>query len=250
MSWHQWRIPAPLPLSWPLKTLSSAKTTVGRLPDGRLELTIKHDLIRGVSREMLAWWFCHIDRTMMYQGQIVPRYRVWHPRDHIFYKDVTVAADGSGSAGTLRQIVEAFGGDLKYYVNIIDRVVKLDETGILLSTEQASVRLGPWQSPLLPLGDEISTLQHDFIAAPTGTRYESRMLIGRSSLAGRLLLNRGLLPLLVMPEAMGRAWLEHNIEEVGRFEGFLPALYNDWLDHGDADALLAHEESKRYHPVA
>ncbi len=62
------------------------------------------------------------------------------------------------------------------------------------------------------------------------------MLIGRNSLAGRLLLNRGLLPLLVMPEAMGRAWLQHNIEEVGRFEGFLPALYNDWLDLGDTDA--------------
>ncbi len=55
MSWHQWRIPAPLPLIWPLKTLSSAKTTVGLLADGRLELTIKHDLLRGVSREMLAW---------------------------------------------------------------------------------------------------------------------------------------------------------------------------------------------------
>ncbi len=37
---------------------------------------------------------------MAYQGQVVPRYRVWHPRDHIFYKDVTVAADGTGSAGT------------------------------------------------------------------------------------------------------------------------------------------------------
>jgi hypothetical protein len=234
----RWTIPAPLACPWPLKPLSSATTRLNRLADGRLELTIKHDLIRGVTREMLAWWFCRIDGTIDYMGQTVPRYRVWHPRDHIFYKDVTTAADGTGSAGTRRHIVEAFDRNRHYLVNIIDRVVKLDETGILLSTEQAGITLGAFQSQLIPLGAEVATLQHDFIAAPLGARYESRLLVGRDTLFGRLLLNHRLLPWLVMSEDMGRAWLQHNVEEVGNFERFLPGLYERWLTGNDRGETL------------
>jgi hypothetical protein len=226
-------IPLPLPLPWQLKPLSSAQTKLTRLPNGQLELTIKHDLIHGVTRQMLAWWFCRIDGTMEYMGQVVPRYRVWHPRDHIFYRDVTRAADGTGGAGTLRRIIEAFDRRRRYMVDIIDRVVKLDETGILLSTEQAALTFGRFHTPLLPLGAEVSTLQHDFIAAPTGTHYESRMLVGRDTLFGRMLLNRRVLPWLVMPDDMGRAWLQHNVEEVGNFERFLPQLYDHWQAGGD-----------------
>lgn len=186
-------IPSPLSCSWPLKPLSSARTTLAHLRNGQLELTIKHDLIRGVTREMIAWWFCHIDGNMEYEGRIYPRYRVWHPCDHIYYKDITVAADGSGSAGTRRHIVEAFGRNSRYFVNIIDHVEYLDESGILLSTEQAGITLGSVHSPLMPLGVEFGTLQHDFIAAPTGVRYESRLVVGHDSVFGRLFLNRTLL---------------------------------------------------------
>ncbi|HEU5100935.1 MAG TPA: hypothetical protein VFU22_18035 [Roseiflexaceae bacterium] len=243
MRFSRWTPAPPLALKWAPKPLSSAQTRMARLPNGQLELTIKHDLIRGVTREMLAWWFCRIDSTMEYLGQTVSRYRVWHPRDHIFYKDVTTAADGTGSAGTRRQIVEAFGRNPHYLINIIDRVVKLDETGILLSTEQAGLTLGPFQSPLIPLGVEVATLQHDFIAASGGTRYQSRMLVGRDTLFGRLFLNRRLLPWLVMSDDMGRAWLQHNIEEVGNFEHFLPALYDRWLTGGDQAVGAADERA-------
>lgn len=39
-----------------------------------------------------------------------------------------------------------------------------------------------------------------------------------------------------MSEDMGRAWLKHNVEEVGNFERFLPALYDRWLD-GHAESV-------------
>jgi hypothetical protein len=229
-----WTLPAPLPGSWALKPLSSARTGLTRLHNGELELTIKHEVIRGVTREMLAWWFCHIDGTLEYAGQTISRYRVWHPYDHIAYRDLTVAADGSGSVGTRRHIVEAFGRTSRYLVNIVDRVAHLDETGILLATEQAGITLGRFQSPLIPLGLEVGTLQHDFHVAPRGTRYESRMVVGHDSLLGRLLLNRIVLPAFVLSEDMGRAWLRHNVEEVGHFERFLPALYGRMLA-GHAD---------------
>ncbi len=229
MNLSPWTLPGPLPAVWALKPLTSARTGVTRLRNGELELTIKHELIRGVTREMLAWWFCHIDGVMEHAGQIVPRYRVWHPFDHIAYRDLTVASDGTGSVGTRRHIVEAFGRNSRYLVNIVDRVAHLDETGILLVTEQAGITVGRLQTPLLPLALEVSTLQHDFLVAPGGTRYESRMVVGHDSIFGRLLLNRAVLPAFVLPEDMARAWLRHNVEEVGNFERFLPALYDRWL---------------------
>jgi hypothetical protein len=220
-------------MPWPFKPLSSARMSRARLPNGQLELTISHDILRGVTPEMLSWWFRRIDGAMEYLGQRVPRYRVWHPRDHIFYRDLTRDAEGLGGAGTRRHIVEAFQEDRRYLVNIIDRVAHLDETGILLVTERAGLTLGSWKTPPLPLFGELSTLQHEFFSTPTGTRYESRMLVGADSLVGRLGLNRQLLPRVAMSEAMGRAWLRHNVEEVGNFERFLPALYERWLEGGD-----------------
>jgi hypothetical protein len=238
MSYQQWTVAPPLPIYWKPKPLSSATTRVSRLPNGQLELVIKHDLLKGVTREMLAWWFARIDGLIEYQGRVLPRYRVWHPRDHIFYQDLTRDADGVGGVGTYRLIVEAFQQNPRYLVNIVDRVVKLDETGILLSTEQASITMGTLQTPLLPLGVEMSTLQHDFIAAPLGTRYESRLVVGHDSLFGRLLLNRYALPLFVMSEDMGRAWLQHNVEEVGHFEQFLPSFYDRWQDRGELTSVM------------
>ena len=219
-----WTLPAPLAGSWSFKPLSSARTGMTRLRNGELELTIKHDVIHGVTPEMLTWWFSHVDGMMEYAGQTLPRYRVWHPFDHIAYRDLTVAADGSGSVGTRRHIVEALGGNTRYLINSVARVAHLDETGILLATEQAGINLGRLHTPLLPLALDMGTLEHTFHAAPRGTRYESRMVVGHDSLFGRLFLNR-----TVLPEDMGRAWLRHNVEEVGHLESFLPLLYSRWL---------------------
>lgn len=72
------------------------------------------------------------------------------------------------------------------------------------------------------------------------------MVVGRDSLVGRMFLNRIVLPGLVMSDDMGRAWLRHNVEEVGNFERFLPALYDRWLT-GRADASPTRSGST--HPV-
>lgn len=49
------------------------------------------------------------------------------------------------------------------------------------------------------------------------------MLVGSTSPLGRAVFNR--VRPRVFPDDMGRAWLKHNVEEVGNFEHFLPALY-------------------------
>jgi hypothetical protein len=220
---YNWKPLPPLPFNWKMKPLSSAsKAEINILPNKQFELTISHDIIKGVTPQMLHWWFSRIDDTMEYNGQTHPRYRVWHPIDHIYYKDLSFASDGTGSAGTRRHIVEAFGANPRYLINIIDLVVHLDDKGILLSTEQGGVALGIGNL-LMPLPFQLSTLEHQFFAVPDGTRYESRLLIGIDSNMGKWI-NPIVRPLFIGYE-MAKAWLRHNIEEVGNFEFFLPELY-------------------------
>jgi hypothetical protein len=70
------------------------------------------------------------------------------------------------SAGTRRHIVEAFGADRRYLVNIVDRVLHLDETGILLSTDHAGMWIGRSNLPA-PVPFRFSTLEHQFFAHPS-----------------------------------------------------------------------------------
>jgi hypothetical protein len=53
-----------------MKLVTSAKTTQLMLPSGQLELTIEHDLLRGVTPPMLRWWFANLGQLMTYQGQV------------------------------------------------------------------------------------------------------------------------------------------------------------------------------------
>ncbi len=50
------------------------------------------------------------------------------------------------------------------------------------------------------------------------------MLIGTAAPVLRSLVN-GVIRRWRFTDAMGPAWLRHNVEEVGNFEHFLPALY-------------------------
>jgi hypothetical protein len=221
---RNWTPLPPLSFGWTMKPLSSASRAEFKvLPNKQFELVISHDIIKGVTPQMLHWWFSRIDDTMEYNGETHHRYRIWHPLDHIYYKDLSRAADGTGSAGTRRHIVEAFGANRNYLINIIDRVEHLDDKGVLLATEQGGISLG-FGNLLTPLPIKLSTLEHQFFAVPNGTRYESRLLIGLDSNIGKWFVNPIVRPLFIGYE-MAKAWLKHNIEEVGNFEFFLPELY-------------------------
>jgi len=211
-----------------MKPLSSAKTNMNVLANKQFELTISHDIIKGVTPQMLHWWFCHIDDTMEYLRGNYQRYRVWHPYDHIHYKELSLAPDGTGSPGTRRHIVEAFGANKQYLVNIIDRVAHLDDKGILLETEQAGISIGIGNL-LVKVPPGLSSLEHQFIPVSNGTRYESRLLIGSDVGMGKSFMNSMIRPLFIGYK-MARAWLKHNVEEVGILEFFLPALYEKF-DH-------------------
>lgn len=198
------------PYSWAMKPLNSARTTFNTLPYGSFELLIEHDLIRNVTPDMLLWWFQHIGGTMEHEGKTYPRYLIWHPIDHIHWELTKPAPGGGAGVGAHFRIVEAFGGNMDYLVDSTEEVIKLDRDGITLV-----VRI---------LGKEVYRLAHQFIPVEGGTLYRSRMQVGRESLLGKWLINP-LMHRFVFTKEMGRAWLKHNVEEVGNFEFFLPDLY-------------------------
>lgn len=193
-----------------MKPLESARTAFSVLPYGSYELTIDHELIRGVTPTMLLWWFRHIGGTMTYQGETYNRYRVWHPLDHIHWSMTNPGPDGAAQVGSRFHIVECFGRNPAHYVDSIETVVKLDLAGIRLIRRE--------------LGQEVFSLQHWFETVPGGTLYCSRMQVGVENPLGRYVLNP-LIHRFLFTRAMGHAWLTHNIEEVGNFERFLPELY-------------------------
>jgi len=193
-----------------MKPLESAATSFTKLRNGLLVLTIRHDIIRGVTPPMLAWWFQHLGETMELEGETFPRYLVWHPVDHIHWELVRKSPDGGTGKGAYFRIVEAFAAKPEHYVDSIEYVEKCDEGGLSLVKRV--------------LGMEVFRLEHRFSQVPEGTRYVSRMLVGSRVPVLGWLFNRFIRPLLFSDES-GRAWLRHNIEEVGNFEVFLPALY-------------------------
>ena len=199
-------LPPPRPLIAPLRDLDTAQTSLRRLPDRRLLMTIRHAPLRGVTPAMLVAWFTDLEGTIEVEGREYPRYLIWHPFDHIHYEQ-TRRRDGR-----LRfRIVEAFGRDPSLRIDTRDDVDLLDESGLRLSQ-----RVG---------GIEVFALHHRFTDHPDGTQYDSTLVFGMAGLAGRVvnpLLNR-----FVFGERHAGAWLRHNVEEVGLFEALLPRLYPD-----------------------
>ena len=198
------------PFLGPLKTLDSARTSFGVNRHGQLVLTIQHEAIRGVTPEMLRWWFETLGQTVKLDGRDYPRYLLWHPRDHIHWELARKAPNGGTGQGAYFRIVEAFGANPAYYVDSTEYVEKLDEGGLSLARTIAGV--------------EIFRLEHRFTRVQNGTQYDSRMVVGASTpMVGRIF-NNFIRPLFLSNEG-ARAWLRHNIEEVGMFEHLLPPLY-------------------------
>ncbi len=130
--------PEPLNIKWKCKSIETARSGFEILADGRIHCWIEHDLIHDATPQMLVWWFKHLEGDILYGGQLLNRYRVWHPRDHIAIEYSRRNPDG-----------------------------------------------------LIGVGKLLNSVIRTFI----------------------------------FDEARGRAWIKHNVEEVGNFEAFLPQLY-------------------------
>src|SRR5712691_823036 len=100
-----WQLLPPRPVDWKMKPLSSARIERRNLPDGRVALRIEHELLRGVSPQMLVWWWGHIEGEMELHGRSYARYLIWHPVDHIHFAVLNRLPDGSVGVGSIFHLV-------------------------------------------------------------------------------------------------------------------------------------------------
>ena len=170
-------------------------------------MRIRHDVIHGVTPQMLVWWFNNMDGTIEIEGKPYPRYRVWHPRDHVQHQYVRVPAGGVGPGAVFR-IHEVLGRNPAWTVDVHTDILQLDESGF---------RHRPRVAGLHPVA-----MDYSFRRVAGGTLYENSLEVGFHG-APRWL-NR-LIVARKFDQAHGKAWLLHNVEEVGNFEFFLPQLY-------------------------
>jgi hypothetical protein len=173
-------------------------------------MTIRHTELKDVTPEMLAWWYGHVEGTMSYAGQIMPRYMVWHPLDHIFYKVVKRGPGGDIGPGTRIHLREAFQREPANVLDVTVEVVKIDAREAVIHNTV--------------LGLEALRLVNRFNRSDRGALYTTELTIGTDRWPGRLGFNR-IMRALVMPGGKIEAWALHHVQEIGNLENFLPDLY-------------------------
>jgi hypothetical protein len=199
----------------PMKTLASARQDVEELGGGRVRAWIEHETMRGVTPEMLRWWFENIDATTRWNGHDfsgaeVPVYRLWHPYDHIAVRWRRRVLDPAGrlARGSLLEIQENLGATIP--VRARARVTRFDDEAFDFELLQGPIRFGE--------------LLHHYTAVDGGASFYTEMrvdvqlpMIGSllTRLARRFRANDRLL----------RTWIQHNVEESGETEKFVPALF-------------------------
>ena len=200
----------PLDPRWRGRPPETAETRLEHLPDGRLAMTIRHAPLAGITPAMLDWWFRNLGGTMDWQGRQVPRYHVWHPRDHMHWALVRAAPGGGVGPRAVFRLVEPFRADPRFAIDVQETVRALSPEGIVLEGRIAGLR--------------VTRLAHRFTALAGAAGHALRLEVGFAVPVPGPVLNRAVVARRFPPD-MGRAWIAHNIEEVGQLGAFLPALW-------------------------
>ena len=200
----------------PMKSADSARYGVEHLSGGRVRAWIEHDTIKGVTPEILRWWFENIDTWTRYNGNdftgpSVPVYRYWHPFDHIAVRwRRRVYVRGRLGPGSVIEIHEDIGG--KHAVRAKARVSRFDDEAFNFD---------------LLLGGliRVGSLDHLYAEVEGGSSFFTEARIGvEVPIIGRILnwvIRRQ------FTEELLRDWIVHNIEESGETEKFVPALFEE-----------------------
>jgi len=198
-------LPEPLQLPWRLRENLTAHWGIDSLGDGRTKYWVD-EVLTGVTPQMFVWWFSGgVLGDMDIDGRAVPRYRVWHPYDHVGAR-LLENRPAEADQGAVAELEEYFGRDIRCYTNPAVRIDQIGEQSITTTWFEHGIAIGH--------------LDHELEAMPGGMRLGHVMYVpGESTTVGRLLAER------VWPRAMGEAWIRHGIEEMGNFQNFLPRLY-------------------------
>ncbi|MEO1027531.1 MAG: hypothetical protein AAFX02_00600 [Pseudomonadota bacterium] len=229
-------MPSERDFGWALKPTASTQFGIFEKPNGQFCVVLNHALLRGVTSEMLQWWFLNfpnlkvtLDDIPSYEGQSVPGYLLWHPSDHC---DATLEGrlgpDNTSRVGAKIHIQEAMQYNtygLKYSVNAALEIFYCAADGWAMG------RSIPVFGKAMCLRIHFKDVVHE--GQKVGVHYHYEIVIGvNGSNPVSKALNKRITG-EYSPEFF-EAWHLHNTIEVGTFENFLPSLY---AQRGDASGL-------------
>ena len=220
-------MPAKRDFGWSLKPVSSSHFDIHQKDNGQFCVVLNHALLRGVSAEMIAWWFQNFTRLKVrlrdvpgYEGKQVPGYWLWHPIDHHSAElSGSLGPDGVAKTGCSIHIREAMQYDRygwKYPVDNKLKVFYVGPDGWAMG--KALPLIGPVMILRINFKDVFKDGQH------VGVHYQYEIVIGATgdNPVARFINKR--ITGAFGPEFFA-AWHRHNVIEVGTFENFLPALF-------------------------
>lgn len=212
---------------WELKPIESAHFAIHERANGQFCVVLNHALLRGVTSEMLHWWFLNFTNLQVtlkdvpgYQRQPVPAYLLWHPSDHLSATLLGNLGPGGiaqpGASIEIKEAMQYLKYGWKYPVNNKLQIFYCNSDGWAMGKRIPF--FGPVMMLRIHFKDVVESGEH------FGVHYHYEIVIGVSSdnIIGRLI--NGRIKKHFSPEFF-EAWQTHNVIEVGTFENFLPSLF-------------------------
>lgn len=201
------------------KPVSSAKwVNIETTKRGGIRVQIEHDDLKGVTPQMLKWWFENLGGTTTWNGADftgpeIFNYHLWHHRDHIRITPLSDAPGGEKNfgfqVGALTRIDEQFN-DYRDRIHGTMRTTRLDTSEFNFDI------LGP--------SDRVAgQIIHRYAPVTAGVSFYAETIVDFPGALGRVM-NRLVRP-RVFSTATAEHWIQHNIEETGRTEDILPILF-------------------------
>ena len=198
-----------------MRSLDSAESSFEKIPGGGLKATIHHALLNNVKIKHLVWWFENIDGITTYNGQDfngleIDVYRLWHPHDHIkvVWKKKLLSPQGRVLPGSVMRIKETFGGYL------------IEENALISRFDDEE-----YNFDFKKFGLKVGELIHAYKEVKGGVKFKTEMTIRcETPIIGGLI--TWVATKFVMHEKKIKAWIQHNVEESGESEHFIPKLYD------------------------
>ncbi len=220
-------MPKPREFGWNLKSLDTTRFEIIERPNGQFCAVLNHSLIRGVTSEMIHWWFQNfpnlkvtLEDTPGYEGHTVDGYLLWHPSDHCrAVLRGKVGAGGLAQAGAKIRIQEAMQHStygMTYPADAELDIFYCENDGWAMGKSMPFLGkvmcLRIHYKDVIENGQIIGVQYHyEVVIGATGdnplARFINRRIAGQYS-----------------PEFFA-AWHLHNTIEVGTFENFLAPLF-------------------------
>lgn len=184
--------------------------------NGCLYARVQHDDVKGVTPEMVKWFFEHLGCCTNWNGKDfngpqVSLYHLWHHRDHVAVTPLTNNGDKQnfgfleGAQSRIHELTNEVN-DVVYYEM---ETVKLDEHEFTFNVMKSGKPTGHVKHVYEPTKDG------------KGVTFFVETKVGMDN---NKLFNKTVVPKLYNKDS-GMQWIAHNIQETGRLEDVVPTLY-------------------------